>query len=452
MGGLEEVDARLHRPRSVDELAGLLASLSNVVLVGGQQSFGGHFLPAAGGEAVSVAELPQRIEKLGGGWVRASGSVTLAELVDAVPDHLPRNPPTTDLATIGGAIAGCTHDSVGYFCSNVRWFRFLAADGTVHECHPAATGLAERLYRHVPGSFGALGVVLDAELQLVPTAPDECVEIAITHRGRHPDPVAVAKLREVGLGGAIYLYGTTQTAVVDARIARAANVVDLPRMPLTDDAWGRNAYLQGIANRFPWLVAAIATRTLPEGKRFRAPRYSHAFFQKSYARAFGILSGDALTARALGALGVDPRLPVVHQSFAIPEGKAGDFYRVYVSVLETYRDLLPRIEAQDMIALPACPFPLHGMHGMGAAYLFTSSLSVPRGSRLEAHARAFLAEVAAKTWRDHGAKTLLLKQAHVPDALLRDQHSDAIARLRALKAEVDPRGVLSSRLLARLKL
>lgn len=40
----------------------------------------------------------------------------------------------------------------------------------------------------------------------------------------------------------------------------------------------------------------------------------------------------------------------------------------------------------------------------------------------------------------------------MPDALLRDQHSGAIDLLRVLKAQVDPRGVLSSRLLARLKL
>lgn len=465
MGGLSETRALVHRPRSVDELRELFVEATRrksprtFTLVGGRHSFGGHFLPTEDGEAIDTTALPVSVTRLEadgpeGLWVRVSGNATFEALAAAVPGYLPRHPPTSDLVTLAGALAGCTHDSVGFFAKYVRRFSLLTPDGRIHDCSAGAEGIAGDLFRAVPGSFGALGAVLDLELRTYFAGERRRVEITVAHEGRYEDGESLARLERSfehgpSWGAGFYVFGLRgKTIVLEARVIDATEAQGLPDLPLTDDATTRNVLLQAVANRFPAIAHRLASSVLRGGKRFGASIYGHAFFQRSYARSRPILTSKGLGARTLSYFGVDPRLPVVHQTYVVPPRSMRPFLDLYFEVLEQNPELVPRIEQQDNVRMPECPWPLHGAFGMtGGPFLFSPSMSVPRGSRLEGAARAFFETVANRAYRELGVKILLLKQMHVDRALLREMHGPAIAHLAHLKRAIDPRGLLSSQFL-----
>jgi hypothetical protein len=153
----------------------------------------------------------------------------------------------------------------------------------------------------------------------------------------------------------------------------------------------------------------------------------------------------------LRLIGVDPWLGVCHQTYVVPVERRRAFMDLYFEVFDAYADLEGRLEQQDMIRLPPCAWPLHGATGMaGGCFLLTTSLSVPRGSETERRARDFLAEVSRRAYAALGVRVLLLKQAHCDDALLREMHQGFIDGILTLKRELDPEGILRSKLLARL--
>ncbi len=61
-----------------------------------------------------------------------------------------------------------------------------------------------------------------------------------------------------------------------------------------------------------------------------------------------------------------------------------------------------------------------------------------------------MGDVAKQTFDDVGAKTLLLKHTHGDPQTLRAMHGPMLAKLGALKARVDPKGLLQSRFLTAL--
>lgn len=463
MGGLDEIRTVVHRPRSLAELRALFeqAGSRTFSLVGARHSFDGHNFPQADGEAIDTTGLDGAVRLLetdprGCRWARVPGSFSFERLAAEAPGWLPRHPPTSDLITQAGALAACTHDSIGFFADHVRRFTVLTPDGALHDCRPDAAGLAGELYRLVPGSFGLLGVVLDLELRLYPSHPSQCVSILV-RRGRYADDPGLeqllAKARSENIQGAgLFVYGVGAEAVsFEAHVATAADLAPAPPLLLTDDATTRNVYLQALASLAPWLAKRISLRVLRDGRRFRAPLYGHAFFQRSYGRAHALLAGGALAARALRRLGLNPRLPVVHQSYVVPTASMAEFLAIYFGALERYPDLVPRLEQQDFICLPEARWPLHGAFGMkGGAFLLTTSIGVVRGGESERRGRALLGEVAALGFEAVGAKTLLLKHTHGALPLLRSMHAGMIQQLLAAKAKVDPRGLLRSQLLEKL--
>ncbi|MGA7123107.1 MAG: FAD-binding protein, partial [Polyangiaceae bacterium] len=149
VGGLYEATARVHRPRSLDELAAVFADArqkgKQLTLVGAGRSFGRQFLPPEGVDAVDTTALPGQTtlnERTADGlWVRAPGGRTFEELWRDVPNHLPRHAPTGDRITIAGALAACSHNTRDFFTRDVRSFRVMTPDGAVVDCRPDAQGL-----------------------------------------------------------------------------------------------------------------------------------------------------------------------------------------------------------------------------------------------------------------------------------------------------------------------
>jgi FAD/FMN-containing dehydrogenase len=458
MGGLSEMQARVHRPTTVAQVQALFAEAAGRTfsLVGARHSFNTHFFPAEHGEAIDVTSLggpvtPLEVVDAEHRWFRAPGGMTFEALAAAVPAFLTRHPPTSDLITLGGALAACTHDSIGLFADQVRRFTLLTPDGQLHDCRADAEGLDGELFRLVPGSFGALGLIVDLELRLYAAPTSRAVDIRV-HRGAlidDPDFTRVSELvQQPGVQGAgMFLYGLRgPTVLFEARVVEADTLTGVPHLPLTDDDTTGNAWLQATASVSARLTNWFSLYTLADGRRFRAPIYGHAFFQRSYARAGALLSGPDVRARALRLLGLNPRLPVVHQTFVIPASGVARFFTRYFALLAQAPELIPRIEQQDVIRPRESQWPLHGAFGIeGGAFLLTTSIGVSVGGALEQRARQFMGDVAKQTFDEVGAKTLLLKHTHGDPKTLYAMHGPMLARLSALKAQVDPKGLLQSR-------
>ncbi len=469
MGGLYEATASVREPATPEELAALfqdaVARRRRLTLIGARRSFGEHFLPPGDAEGVSTARLSGTTRLLsteadGSIWVRAPGSLTFEALHREHPHHLPYHPPTGDRISLAGALAACAHNAVGFFAEEVRAFRLMTPEGAVHECHAAAPGIAGELFRLVPGSFGALGVILELELRLFRVRERQRAEITVLEHGPTRGYAALERLEtlyrsgEYPLSRGLFFFGRRgKSVLLGDRIVVPEPHHKAAPLPLTDDATRRNIVAQGLANRVPGLVSPLQGLVLRRGRRFHAGLYGFTFFQRSYDRAYDYLASPEVLPRVLRVLGIDPRLTVCHQTFAVPVERRQSFLDLYFDVFDAYPELEARLEQQDLIRLPECTWPLHAAHGMsGGAYLFSVSMSVRRGQSHEARARAFLGEVSRRAFEEHGVKVMLLKQAHCEPALLRRMHAPFIENLSALKQRVDPHRVLTSRMLDALGL
>lgn len=467
VGGLYEATARVHRPRSLDELAAVFADArqkgKQLTLVGAGRSFGRQFLPPEGVDAVDTTALPGQTtlnERTADGlWVRAPGGRTFEELWRDVPNHLPRHAPTGDRITIAGALAACSHNTRDFFTRDVRSFRVMTPDGAVVDCRPDAQGLGGALFRGIPGSFGALGAILDVEIFLRRIEPQEHVEITVVEHRPTADRRALDRFEqlyergEYPLGLGIFFYGAAgETVLLGDRAVSEAPRKRAPTLPLIDDDTRRNVVFQGLANWAPAASQVLQPLFLSEGKRFHASPYAFAYYQRSYERAYETLAGPAWWATALRRLGVDPRLTVCHQTFVVPIACARDFLDFYFGALRATPKAAARLELQDLIRLPHCPWPLHGSHGFpGGCYFFSVSFSVRRNSESFAVVERFLDRVTEGAFQRFGARVLLLKQTHCdPDLLLR-MHLHFVEELGRLRERADPARILTSQFLAPLE-
>jgi FAD/FMN-containing dehydrogenase len=407
--------------------------------------------------------LPTAIERLdqdadGHTWVRVPGQISFHDLCEAVPGFIPFHPPTGDRISVAGALVACSHDAVGYFASNVRAITVLTADGAIHECRADSSGLAAELFRLIPGSFGALAAILSVELRMRRVHPDQRAEINVLEHGPTAGYFALDRLDQIyqageyALGRGLFFYGKRGASVLFGdRLCTPGPAEQLPELMLTDDATTRNIVAQALANRFPRVAHPLQTLVLKRGRRFHAKLYGFSFYQRSYDRAYDYLSSSDPIAGLLREIGVDPSLTVCHQTFVVPVRAARAFLDLYFDVFDTYPELERRLEQQDMIRTPECPYPLHAAYGMpGGAYQFTASFSVRNGLAEQERCRDFLREVSQRAYTRLGVKVSLLKQAHCDTELLRRMHAPFIDALLALKARVDPRQVLTSRLLERV--
>ena len=77
--------------------------------------------------------------------------------------------PGTSLVSVGGAVAadvhGKNHHRDGSFCDHLRELTLMLADGEVERCGPK---LRPELHQATCGGMGLTGIILEAELQLVP--------------------------------------------------------------------------------------------------------------------------------------------------------------------------------------------------------------------------------------------------------------------------------------------
>ncbi|NDB17963.1 MAG: FAD-binding oxidoreductase [Actinobacteria bacterium] len=173
-GGTAATWAESVRPAHEDALARLLTDGDGRVIVRGLGRSYGDAAQTAGGTVISLESL-----NAVSGWERGDAVVTCGAgvtLLDLINLAVPRGwfipvSPGTAMVTVGGAIAadvhGKNHHNAGSFGSHVRRIRLMTADAVVHILEPGAPEFAATV-----GGMGLTGVILDADIQLMPVAGD----------------------------------------------------------------------------------------------------------------------------------------------------------------------------------------------------------------------------------------------------------------------------------------
>jgi hypothetical protein len=407
--------------------------------------------------------------------VRVRAGSDFAELLAAVHgaglDYMPHTCPTAASISLGGALAANTHGRTsqtygGYFADHVPWFRLIGADGRAYECaSDSPGGIEQALYRYVPGSLGALGLVTELEIELISIAPNERVITEVLET-READPCGILRAyraaardntgapRRWSEGISAVFFGRPHigTSVLLGR-SRDETLTKTPVLPLFRDRPTQDAILHGLLHRFPAHAQTLAAMLFRRIRRFGSEYYRWAFFQSAYDAAIARLSSNGYGWRALGMIGVDPRLTLVHQGWAMPDEALEAFMQVYFDLIERpqHRLVAECCEFQDLLPLPCASAPLSASHGFhGGSHIFTLSCAVRSAAQIAA-AKAFCAELSLRGHRhDLGVRVHLVKQLHVEDDVLREMYREPLAELRALKRRVDPHGLLRSRTLERL--
>jgi FAD/FMN-containing dehydrogenase len=363
--------------------------------------------------------------------------------------------PTSDQITLAGALAACVHSSGGYFADSVRAFRFLEVGGAAHECSVDAEGIAKELYWAVPGSFGALGITTHLELRLEPIHPEQLIGVHSRYAGPSSDDRFFQSLEATrddptfaeGVGAVIY--GSLGHAIVlgDERLP-LGHQRNKHQAPLTDEDLEEHAFTQGLANRFPRIAESKVSESYPNGMMRWAPWYGFQFYQRGYDKAYEVLGRSGMKYKLARLAGVDRRVPVVHQAWFFPRSELRKFVRTYFDVLSDYPGIEKQVEQQDIVLLAPSKWPAHSLGATdGDVGVFTASYSV---AALTDDKREriveFFRKVSDRLLVDlPTARVSLCKQVHCPNETVRRMHAPWIELIGALKARVDPKGVLTSR-------
>jgi alditol oxidase len=160
----------LHRPRSLDGLAALVADSARVRVLGSGHSFNEIAEPGPEGVLLSIADLPPVIDvDTEARTVRVSGGVRYAELARTVHARGLALPNMASLPhiSVAGSVATGTHGSGvgnGPLASAVREVELVTADGSL-----LTIGRGDPRFGGAVTSLGALGVVTALTLDLVPS-------------------------------------------------------------------------------------------------------------------------------------------------------------------------------------------------------------------------------------------------------------------------------------------
>ncbi|MFF8927911.1 FAD-binding protein [Streptomyces longwoodensis] len=433
--------ARLIRPRTYEEA---VAAVRTCGARGGiPRGLGrayGDAAQNAGGAVFDMTGL-DRVHAIDadGGTVLCGAGVSLHRLMEVL---LPLGwfvpvTPGTRYVTVGGAIGadihGKNHHGSGSFSRHVLAMELLTADGTVHPVRPGTD-----LFDATAGGMGLTGVILTATLQLQPV----------------------------------------QTSLMSVDTERATDLDDLmARLTTGDDHYRYSVAWIDLLARGAATGRAVLTRgdhapvdALPAGSRAR--RDPLAFRPGRLPAAPRHLPGGLLTRRSVGAFNElwyrrAPRLrrgelqtiaAFFHPLDGVPHWNRiygrGGFVQYQFVVGYGQEDALRRIV--DRIAARRCPSFLAVLKRFGDAdpgWLsfprpgWTLALDVPAAlPGLGAFLDELDEQVAAA-----GGRVYLAKDSRLRPELLAAMYP-RLDDFRALRAELDPRGVFVSDLARRLSL
>ncbi|MFF3498758.1 FAD-binding protein [Streptomyces sp. NPDC003247] len=434
--------ARLVRPRTYEEA---VAAVRDCGARGGiPRGLGrayGDAAQNAGGAVLDMTGLDRiHTVDVAGGTVRCDAGVSLHRLMEAL---LPLGwfvpvTPGTRYVTVGGAIGadihGKNHHVSGSFSRHVLSLELLTADGSVR-----TVGHGTPLFDATAGGMGLTGVVLTATLRLQPV---ETTFMRVdTERASDLDDL-MARLTATDHG---YRYSVAWIDLLARGAATGRAVLTrgdhAPRSALP--ARARRAPLSFRPSRFP--PAPALPEGLPEGLLTR--RTVGLFNEFWYRRAPRARTGELQRLSAF----FHPLDGVPHWNRVY--GRGG-FVQYQFVVGHGEEDTLRKIVRR--LSRRGCPSFLAVLKRFGEAdpgWLsfprpgWTLALDIPAGlPRLAALLDQLDEQVAAAGGRVYLAKDSRLR----PDVL--DAMYPRLDDFRALRAELDPRGVFVSDLARRLSL
>lgn len=162
------LEARLHRPRSIEALRGLVASEPSLIARGNGRAYGDSAINS--GATVDMRHMNKMIAfDPASGQLVAEAGVLLGDIITA---FLPRGwfpmvTPGTKFVTVGGAIAadvhGKNHHMDGSFRACVDWIDVMGANGAIQRCSNEEDPV---LFDHTLGGMGLTGIILRAAIRL----------------------------------------------------------------------------------------------------------------------------------------------------------------------------------------------------------------------------------------------------------------------------------------------
>ena len=164
------LEARTHRPRSMDALRDLVVSEQNLIARGNGRAYGDSAINTSATIETRYLNRMIAFDPASGQLVVEAG-VLLGDIITA---FLPRGwfpmvTPGTKFVTLGGAISadvhGKNHHKDGSFRSCVDWVDVMGPDGAVRRCSPHDDAA---LFDYTLGGMGLTGIILRAAIRLRP--------------------------------------------------------------------------------------------------------------------------------------------------------------------------------------------------------------------------------------------------------------------------------------------
>lgn len=190
-------------PRSAEDVALVLeyarANGLTVSAAGAKHSMGGQAF-RRGGIVLDMTQLRRVSLDAERRTVSVEAGATWHAIQEAIhPQFAVKAMQSTDIFTVGGSISVNAHGmdhQAGALMGSIRSIRLMLADGSV-----VITSRTEQpeLFRHVVGGYGLFGMILSAELEVVPNDIYESERSVIDYRAFPSTFEAIAADREVGL-------------------------------------------------------------------------------------------------------------------------------------------------------------------------------------------------------------------------------------------------------------
>jgi decaprenylphospho-beta-D-ribofuranose 2-oxidase len=427
-------------PRTVEDVSAALTSAGprGVLARGAGRSYG-DAAQNGGGTVLDLTALAD-VELIEGGDVIAGAGVLLADLVPvllAAGRFLPVTPGTR-FVTVGGALAadvhGKNHHVDGSLGDHVRRLDLVTPDGATHALERGGSRWGDRLLDATLGGMGLTGVITSARLATIP-APTPWI---VVDTRRADDLDELMSLMSDPTSTHRYSVAWIDGTARGARLGRG--VLTLGDHASTDHARGRTG--SGVpagAPRFDVPPLPVS----PLG-RLSITAFNEAWFRKAPRSRDAELVGIAPYFYPLDAVGGWNRLYGPHgflqYQFAVPDSGADVVRRTLERLVgigaPSFLSVLKRFGPGR--ASSPLSFPLEG---------WTLAVDVP--TRVPGLARA-LDELDDAVLAAGGRHYLAKDSRAVPATI--EAGYPGLADFRALRREIDPRGVLVSDLSRRLQL
>jgi decaprenylphospho-beta-D-ribofuranose 2-oxidase len=441
-GGVRESEAKLARPKSVDQLIESFARATvegrKIALRGAGMAFDDQSM----GDDIVLS-----LERFGGITVDPQAkTVTVgpAEVWGDITreclnhDLWPAVVVSTSFVSAGGTLSANSYSrfvqTYGKESAWIERFMLVTPSGEVLACSRRENA---DLFRATIGGHGGIGAVTKITYRLVALngARQARTEVHKTHsyaeliRYMTETPVPPGEA-----AAAIVVPRSERGFLLQSRYVAGQRLDPVPGMMHSTSVWRVPMDLAGRSTWVSRLVWRLAhERLLKEAHTYVDDLFGFTFFMdpNSSAKHFG---------RSLGfALGLS------QQSHLVPPESAVEFLRAAQRSMATHR--LQSI-LQDLLFVPEDPDCLlsssHGLRGFLINVAFEKSRSSVLG-RIELCFREL-----GKLCADMGGRVTLSKNVHVAAEDLEQMYGPQLDAYFALKRRVDPSGILSTRFLERL--